>query len=92
VGSSKVEIIRASRALESVEVPEMRLIRRLHVDVVGVLDRAESVRETVQFVMGQQLLVKIIVERSLTNLALLRVNALLLVLMLVLYRGLLRLL
>lgn len=49
---SEVKIIRASRGFESVVVSEVRLIRRLYVDEVGVLDRTKSVCETVQFVMG----------------------------------------
>lgn len=86
VGRAQLKVLRASREFESVRVTEVRLIRRLYVDVVSVLDRAESVRETIQFVTGQQLLMKIIVNGSLTNLTLLTLGALLLVL---LYRRLL---
>lgn len=82
----ELEVLRASGEFESVRVSEVRLVRRIHMFVIGVLDRAESVAETVQVVVGQKLLVKVVVARALTDLTFLSLSDSLL---LVLHRGLL---
>lgn len=79
----ELEILGAVGEFKSARESEVRLIRRLHSGVIGVVDRAESVSKTVQFVAGEKLLVKVVVARSLTNVIFLSDT-----LLLVLYRSL----
>lgn len=82
----KLKMFRASRELKTVCESEVRLIRRLYVCVVGVLDRAESNCKTVQLVVGQKLLMKEVVTGSLAVLTFMALGG---ALLLILYRGLL---
>lgn len=83
----QLKVFRASREFETVRESEVRLVRRLYVHVLSVVDRAESSSETVQLVVGQKLLVEVVITGSLTVLTFMVLGDSLL---LVLYRGLLR--
>lgn len=77
---AKMKLFRTSGELETVRVTDMWLVRSIYVDVVSMVDGAESVGETVEFVVSQELLMQIVVERSLTDMCFLVLDALLLVL------------
>lgn len=84
---SEVKGFRASGKFETVYESEVRLVRRLYVCEVGVVDRAKSNSETVQLVMGQDLLVKVVVTGSVAVLILMVLGD---ALLLILHRGMLR--
>lgn len=67
----KRKVLRSAWQFKSVEVAEVWLVEGLHVFEVEIADGTESVRETVKFVAGQELLMKVQVLCSMTNNALL---------------------